>query len=438
MGRAYIVEEVVEKYLSKIWAPDSAGSSFVTGLLIGQNSSQRDFVVLAVKTPQKDTVGQGPSYVSRRAGISLDDLDVEWITEHARQVCQMLPGGLSVLGVFLVTVPELSKEAESTLRQLVFAIDKHVSKGHLWSLTEEDVTEKVTLHICTKTRKAVCRTFNIHDPKSSAKPADWKYQSGVCSSWPMLTCSVEVDILIPVLKTQVLPQDTVKCVKEGLRTWAKQIENGLCLINGKSLPEEAELVPGQKKITKPVQQIFQAQILIPMEDLQSEQRSTASVKMCSGSLTLKGMVHCLAYIQSNRPRVKHAAEVIKRDIINTVSSRVEIFLEDLLIEGENKGPATVQQLLPLRVFAPVPNMRLCACDYMFPDECLSDVSEHFKEMLDWVTPEDSIDFSQEAISGHTTMNLKATSTVKAHPETPFKDPNIAPKSNNNYYIGNHG
>ncbi|XP_024291148.1 protein odr-4 homolog [Oncorhynchus tshawytscha] len=441
MGRGYIVEDVVEKYLSNLSVP---GASCVTGLLIGQSSSQRDFVVLAVRTPQKDTEGQGSPSVSRGAGNSLEYLDVEWVTEHARQVSRMLPGGMSVIGVFLVTPPELSKEAQNTLRRLIFAVDKHISKGRLWSLTEEDVTEKVTLHICSKTRKVVCRTYDVRDPKSSAKPADWKYQSGVCTSWPLLTCSVGLNLVFPVLEMHVLPQDMEKCMKEGLQTWAKQIEDGLCLINGDAMPGEVELLGGQKKNAKAVQQTFRAQILIPMAEPQSERRLTATVKVCSGSLTLKGMVQCRAYLHSNKPRAKHATEVIKRDVINTVSSRVEMFLEDLLMEGEDKGSVGVQQVLPRRVFAPVPGMSLCVCDYMFPDECVSDVSDRLKEMLDWETPEDSIDTSQEAVPEAPTIdlkntvvqkNLKAKSTLDARPKTPSEDPTEAHKSHKTYYAG---
>ncbi|MGH0125477.1 UNVERIFIED_CONTAM: hypothetical protein FKN15_054574 [Acipenser sinensis] len=34
--------------------------------------------------------------------------------------------------------------------------------------------------------------------RSSAKPADWKYQTGLSASWPVLECNVEVDLQIPV------------------------------------------------------------------------------------------------------------------------------------------------------------------------------------------------------------------------------------------------
>ncbi|RXN25806.1 odr-4-like protein [Labeo rohita] len=112
MGRSYFVDEAVEEYLGGLQA---APGSCVTGLLAGQSSPQRDFVVLAVQTPHRENEGQPKS----SKGVSpLDDIDVEWVTEHAKQ--------------------------------------------------------------------------------SSAKPADWKYQTGVSSSWPMLTCSVKVDLQIPV------------------------------------------------------------------------------------------------------------------------------------------------------------------------------------------------------------------------------------------------
>lgn len=109
------------------------------------------------------------------------------------------------------------------------------------------------------------------------------------------------------------------------------------------------------------------------------------------------MVHCRAYIHNNKPKARHAAQAIKRDIINTVCSRVEMFLEDLLInEGSHKGLCSGHQALPRRVFAPMPISGLSVCDYMFPDESTADVAERLKEMLDYETPEEGIDTSLES------------------------------------------
>ncbi|XP_051989880.1 LOW QUALITY PROTEIN: protein odr-4 homolog [Xyrauchen texanus] len=389
MGRSCFVDEAVEKYLSGVQAPPG---SCVTGLLIGQSSPQRDFVVLAVKTPQRANEGQPKA---SKGGCLLDEIDVKWVTEHARQVSRMLPGGLCVLGLFLVTPPELSKDAQNSLKRLIFALDKYITKGRLWDLSEEDVTDRVTLHICSTTKKAICRTFDVTDPKSSAKPADWKYQAGVSSSWPMLTCSVELDLQIPVAESSF--DNTEKWMKDGLGRWAKQIEAGHCLINGRQLSDDSELISGQKKNPKITQrQTLPARILVSHEQPEVDERSSAVVQKCSGSVSVRGIVHCRAYIQNNKPKARHAAQAIKRDIINTVSCRVEMFLEDLLInEGSHKGPCSGPQALPRRVFSTVPGSGLSVCDYMFPDESTADVAERLKEMLDWEPREEDIDISLE-------------------------------------------
>ncbi|XP_016133958.1 LOW QUALITY PROTEIN: protein odr-4 homolog [Sinocyclocheilus grahami] len=395
MGRSYFVEETVEEYLVGL---QTAPGSCLTGLLAGQSSPQRDFVVLAVQTPYRESEGQPKA--SR--GVSpLDDIDVEWVTEHAKQVSRMLPGGLCILGLFLVTPPELSKDAQNALKRLVFAMDKYITKGRLWELSEEDVTDQVTLHICSKTKKTVCKTFDVKDPQSSAKPADWKYQTGVSSSWPMLICSVEVDVQILVSS-----DITDKCMKDGLRRWAEQIEAAYCLINGRQALDDSELSSGQKKNPKTThRQTLPARIFVTdvyqchrnsQSWMSASSTSSALVQVCSGSVKVRGVVYCRAYIHNNKPKARHAAQAIKRGIINTVCSRVEMFLEDLLInEGSHKGLCSGQQALPRRVFAPVPISGLSVCDYMFPDESTADVAERLKEMLDCETPEEDIDTGLE-------------------------------------------
>uniref|UniRef100_A0A672HT94 Protein odr-4 homolog n=1 Tax=Salarias fasciatus TaxID=181472 RepID=A0A672HT94_SALFA len=357
MGRGFIVEDAVEGYLSQL-CEQQAGP--VTGLLIGQSSAQRDFVVLATRTPQRD----------ESTGSSVDK---EWVTEHARQVSRMLPGGLSVLGVFIITDAD-AKDTLTTLRQLVFAVENLISSERLWIPAEDDVTDCVTLHINPKTRKTVCRTFDVKDPKSMAKPADWKYQCGVCSSWPTVSCCLNVDMLVP------LPASTEsmnECLKEGLKVWTRQIENAVCLIDGKKLPEDSELTSGQ-----------------------DFQRVSDVVQQCGGSVCVRGAVHSRAYLHSNKPKGKLAEKLLKRDVISTVATRVQMLLEELLTaDQESKGSSkqhTDQLCLPRRVFCPVKvNGSVCVSDYQFSDEGLSEVSDRLKEMLDIDAADGDLDASQE-------------------------------------------
>uniref|UniRef100_A0A3B5LM46 Protein odr-4 homolog n=1 Tax=Xiphophorus couchianus TaxID=32473 RepID=A0A3B5LM46_9TELE len=345
MGRSYIVEDDVEGYLSRLCS-QLAGP--VTGLLIGQSTVQRDFVVMATRTPQNNESADG--------GKSADK---EWVSEHARQVSRMLPGGLSVLGVFIISESD-AKDTLTTLRQLVFSVENLISSERLWTPADDDVTDCVTLHVNPKTRKTVCRTFDIKDPKSVAKPADWKYQSGVCSSW----ATVSLELVL------------ASCLfQEELKVWAQQIERGVCLIDGKKLPEDSELKAGQTPADV--------------------------VQRCGGCVSVSGAIHSRAFLHSNKPKAKLAEKLLKRDIVSTVATRVQMLLEEPQTQNEeNKGRKQTEQFcLPRRVFCAVKSTGpLSVCDYQFSDEGLSEMTDRFKEMLDMDAAEEDLDATQEMIA----------------------------------------
>lgn len=146
MGRTYIVDETVGQYLSSI---NLQGKPFVSGLLIGQCSSQKDYVILATRTPPKEEQNDNLKHPKSK----LDNLDEEWATEHANQVSRMLPGGLVVLGVFIITTLELADDFQNAMRRLIFSMEKSMSRKRLWNVTEDEVSERVTLHICSSTKK---------------------------------------------------------------------------------------------------------------------------------------------------------------------------------------------------------------------------------------------------------------------------------------------
>ncbi|XP_059710546.1 protein odr-4 homolog isoform X2 [Haemorhous mexicanus] len=329
MGRTYLVEEGIGQYLTEL---STKVKPYVTGLLIGQCSPQRDYVIRAVRTPPKEQQQEeslGPP--------KLASLDEEWITTHASQVSRMLPGGLLVLGVFMIATPELAKDGQNALR------------------------------------------------KSSAKPADWKYQSALTASWVALGCTVNVNIHIPLLATSP-NHDLEKNTKNGLNRWSKQIEDSVFLINGQVKDEDTELLEGQKKFrgnTQPSTQFSDVKVLTQLCQGASP-RSTATVQVCSGSINLRGAVKCRAYIHSNKPKVKEAIQALKRDIINTLSDRCEILFEDLILnEGpQKKNVGREYHVLPQRLFVPVAGSSVMLSDYKFGDEAAGEIQERFVEMLD--------------------------------------------------------
>uniref|UniRef100_A0A8D2GAE0 Protein odr-4 homolog n=1 Tax=Theropithecus gelada TaxID=9565 RepID=A0A8D2GAE0_THEGE len=398
MGRTYIVEETVGQYLSNI---NLQGKAFVSGLLIGQCSSQKDYVILATRTPPKEEQSENLKHPKAK----LDNLDEEWATEHAYQVSRMLPGGLLVLGVFIITTLELANDFQNALRRLMYAVEKSINRKRLWNFTEEEVSERVTLHICASTKKIFCRTYDMHDPKGSARPADWKYQSGLLSSWLSLECTVQINIHIPLSATSV-SYTLEKNTKNGLTRWAKEIENGVYLINGQVKDEDCDLLEGQL--------------------LNSDHRSTATVQICSGSVNLKGTVKCRAYIHSSKPKVKDAVQAVKRDILNTVADRCEILFEDLLLNEipEKKDSEKEFHILPYRVFVPLPGSTVMLCDYKFDDEPAEEIRDHFMEMLDHTIQIEDLKIAEEINTAcmSSSMNSQASldNTDDEQPKQPVK------------------
>lgn len=407
MGRGYIVDEAVESYLSQLC---ELKSTTVTGLLIGQSSAQRDFIVMVSRTPLKED-------------SSGDSFDRDWVTEHARQVSRMLPGGLSVLGIFIITETDV-KDSLTTLRQLVFSVENLISSERLWSPADDDVADRVTLHVNSKTRKTVCKTFDVKDPKSIAKPADWKYQSGVCSSWITVSCCLNVNICLALPNGKNTTETIEKSIKEELETWAQNIENGVFLLDGKKLSEDAELTAGQRRNIK---QNYSAQMLVsPCAQTQGE-----VVKKCGGSVCIRGVVHSRAYLHINKPKARHAEKLLKRDMICTVATRVQMLLEELAATEGKKNNSRVELPFPRRIFCPVKGRGpVCVCDYQFSDEGPSEATERLKEMLDLDVAEDDIDTSQEILTENINTETTESKAVEAVDEK-TEDPS----SQKSKYIG---
>ncbi|XP_014312306.1 protein odr-4 homolog isoform X1 [Myotis lucifugus] len=418
MGRTYIVEETIGQYLSNL---SLQGKSFVSGLLIGQCSSQKDYVILATRTPPKEENNENLKHPKDK----VDNLDEEWATEHANQVSRMLPGGLLVLGVFIITTLEMGNDFQNTLRRLVFAVEKSMNKKRLWNFTEEEVSDRVTLHICSSTKKILCRTYDIHDPKSSAKPADWKYQNGLSTSWLSLECTVHINIHIPLSTTSV-SYPLEKNTKNGLARWAKQIENGVYLINGQVKGEDCDLLEGQKKPRGNAQASscsFDVRVLTQLL-LNSDHRSTATVQICSGSVNLKGAVKCRAYIHSNKPKVKDAVQAVKRDILNTVADRCEILFEDLLLNEipEKKDSEKEFHILPHRVFVPIPGSTVMLCDYKFGDESAEEIRDHFIEMLDHRIQIEDLEIAEEINTAFLSSSMNSEAPLDNRDDEQPKEP----------------
>lgn len=100
---------VVLDQVTEFWSK-SAKSPFELGLLVGQVSSSNagDFVLAAVPIPSESESGEAPT--------GLSDVSVDWVQEVAQQVDRLLPGGISVLGLYAVSPRDVSTQLVPYLR----------------------------------------------------------------------------------------------------------------------------------------------------------------------------------------------------------------------------------------------------------------------------------------------------------------------------------
>ncbi|XP_032884100.1 protein odr-4 homolog isoform X1 [Amblyraja radiata] len=367
MGKTYLLGEYSEKYLKKLKGEERYGT---TGVLLGQATSSKTYIIFAARTPLKDQAELPPDKPDE-----MNASDIEWMAEHARQVSRMLPGGILVLGIFLIRPAKMSKEeAQDIFRKLTNAVESAVAKERLWNFAEDEPPERIVLQVYADSKKMKLRTFDIHNPQTPPKLLDYKSNS-LTSAWQLVEATINVDIHIPVAATaeNQLEKNSLK----GLNIWAKQMMQSNYLIGGYYKDAESIIGEGSKKKT-PVE----IQFLTSPPEINPDD-TVAVIESCGSGIYVKGTVRCRAYLHGSKAKVKDAIQSLKRDVLNTVYVRCEMVCEDRIVNKGGDAGDSATHRAPHRVFASTLPSGVAFCDYGFSDEGSKDLEERYKELLDY-------------------------------------------------------
>ncbi|GMF24577.1 unnamed protein product [Phytophthora fragariaefolia] len=106
---------IVDDQVTKLWS-SGAKVTFELGLLVGQVSSSNsgDFVLAVVPVPSESETGEAPA--------GLGDVSVDWVQEVAQQVDRLLPGGISVVGLYVTSATDVSTQCVPYLRATAEAV----------------------------------------------------------------------------------------------------------------------------------------------------------------------------------------------------------------------------------------------------------------------------------------------------------------------------
>jgi hypothetical protein len=332
MGRQVVVETSVTEALGN--APINS-----IGVLVGQITSQKDYVCFTVPTPcvseedEGDEENEGEIKKNRKSS-TLNDLEDWWIIEHAQQVLRVLPGGLEVVGLYVVTPSESLKGFYPRLKQLldgqqVMSQSFTLSKDRSLEVLSAPHNSRFLLHCCSKTKKCTMKSVDTSDKRSSFAPAELKAQDH-SSRWCELTGTLAVDFTVSCDSLSTAPVKMAPQLKEALAPLFRSIGASFLIANDAIVDRSSSVTSTASKQKKIKVDLFRT---IPDRTFDS------SVSQKSGCLALKGSCVFSAFVHG-KSTWSDAERAVKMDILRSILARFQVLMQELSTREEDSKNLT--------------------------------------------------------------------------------------------------
>lgn len=407
MVRTVIGDEThVEAFVDNLL---QSGITLQVGLAIGRSGaeSSRDAVFALIPTPQND--GKNPSFLEEESRLSREtdkrkgskgknaspslQIDVDWIGEHARQVSKMLVGGISVMGIYILTNDSTFRNSTATLwhtsKMVAAAINQTDNR-----LPHEDL---LLLHFSYSPRRVSCRSCSFESTfgSTSLRPCEWKLAK-ILSTLHSFGCSYNFESRIPVFTNKTPKKRLLEVFLSAVSVEASRLQSALATVDGSLATQEKGLVGNTN---------HEVELFLPYE-----YGGDVSEGTVAGLAILSGSIRAHAYCFSREP-LSRAVEDLKADIVKSLRSRLEILYDevdqnfqntssnDMSPQDSNTTDSLLHPLqmmenvveyrckLPRRIFVPWLEGVL-VCDYMQEGEAFQDLCDRCKELLAMTKPLD--------------------------------------------------
>ncbi|CAK9832395.1 Protein odr-4 homolog [Anthophora retusa] len=425
MGRTIYSEERLYNYLTSLAKPDE----YTIGLILGQSIGQKDFIVHLAKTPPplgknvvEETLLSSTTNCQQSTTEnhikSVKDIPESWVADHAKHVTRMLPGGMRVLGTFIVGPEDTINDSNNVqkLRSVLTAIHKNLS--HNKYLCGDNNEEHLILNLNSITQKYTCKSVETNKT-GMLKPADWKFQAKA-TKWHQLEALVDFDYLFFIAADKD-PETLKKQLQNVLKSVSDIIESSLIVIEGevRSPNDALEIISKSKKDEKECKnneknnndKSIQINLYTPCQEKNIS--SDVRITPCSASIHLVGQLVSKTFVPQNA-NVERANTAVKQDIIRSLASRLEMHW-DSLIEEENGSPEENITLheLPRRVLVALPEGKVTLSDYLFPGEGSQEALLSLQELLDLEVQESNVQKDIELQASPTEFYSQNEINVKA-------------------------
>lgn len=362
------------------------------GLLIGRNASTTDHVLLLAQAPlQESAESVIPQANTSATSLQLDD---EWLMEYALEMDRLLPGGLCVIGLFLVGDGKRIEKSLFKLSAIAAAIRPKAANRSL------------LLHVETATGKLTMKTSDGSQTRISAfTPVDIKF-APVISSYQLLTCTLDVDISTPVPEGESSLSDwfarLVQKESTRIRNSVATVAGSLVSLTEPLPPFLAESNTGWLRGPRPLE----LALLLPFAGV--DKPGPDSVRQAVGLIRLAGQLKGFAFVPEKDPAAT-AVEALQSDLAASLAARLEAMIEEThkaqssrdldsplhpLLTEPSRLPAMAPRM-PSRVLIPT-KAGVPFCEYITETEDASMAVTRASELLgDHIAPDAVADTGEQ-------------------------------------------
>ncbi|XP_035791246.1 protein odr-4 homolog [Anopheles albimanus] len=386
MSRKVFCDAKVEEYLLQL---GTKGKPCV-GLLIGQPTLQHtDYIVHANRLKEQDS-DDGTQDLA-----AADD-----VSQHALVETRMLPGGMYVLGLFVVHPKNIFEDNALLQRVKLMLLNMKASfdanpllLGYCDELTSGG---RIVLHIPTKGNQLKSKVVSLATETPTVGPCDWK-RGDKMTNWHQFSTYFDTDDVCPLRRKSGKEQqhETEANLTECAKTINEQLAEAKILFNSELMPAKEsvrQLLKGGNKEGK-----TQVRIYVPSPTTLPDEEAT--IEQLSGALMFDGIVSSKVYVH-DQCSFYELERFIKADIVRSLMARIQIHCDSLVqSESDPQDKITLNEL-PRRLYFPIqPTVPGCPqfSDYLFPDEETETALGQIQDVLDLELDPEHIDATVEVV-----------------------------------------
>ncbi|RZC42657.1 odr-4 -like protein [Asbolus verrucosus] len=370
MVRSAVADDRLISYFNNV----AKQNTYSVGLILGQSLSGKDYVIHFAKTPPFHPHEGKESTTPVLRLTNINDVNEEWVADHARQATRMLPGGMHVLGIFIVSPEDLLNPFSSKIKGILNRTHRHLdSQKYLFGNPSNN--EKLVLNYCATSQQFSCKSYNV--AAGSVQPAEFKFLSTPIK-WAQVECKYQMDQIYHISENES-DWPLKKHMGIILDTMNKNLKSGVFLYDGelKDGDESIENI-GKRKIPRSNKSGGHDDHLKPLQE--ATDQNLFEVSETGNQIRIFGHVVSKLWLNP-KISINTASEAIMQDIMRSLATRLDMHWDSLTEEEHGEDMNSVHEP-PRRVLIPLPNSRIAISDYLFPGEGPHDAKISLEEMLD--------------------------------------------------------